>query len=127
VAIPKDAFGKEFLLSASIIPQIVAATSTSLAGKIVQFELFHDGVDLYESTEGLVVTKDLPARRLLTTFPIIPQDDPAKVVIDFNAGMRRAPGMKRLGHGAEIRCEARALRCAEGDCDSGLAGIQSVQ
>ncbi len=89
VAIPKDAFGKEFLLSASIIPQIVAATSTSLAGKIVQFELFHDGVDLYESTEGLVVTKDLPARRLLTTFPIIPQDDPAKVVIDFNAGMRR--------------------------------------
>jgi hypothetical protein len=89
VAIPKAALGKEFLLSASVIPQLVAATSTALAGKIVLFELFHDGVDLYESTEGLVVTKDLPARRLLTTFPIIPQADPGLVVIDFNAGMGR--------------------------------------
>ncbi len=88
IAIPRDALGKEFLLSASIIPQVMSPTSTGLAGKIVRFELFHDGVDLYEATQGLVVTDELPARRLLTTFPIVAQDD-NQVVIDFNRGMRR--------------------------------------
>jgi hypothetical protein len=88
LVIPKSALGKEHLLSVSRIPQALAATSTGLSGKIVRFELFADGVDLYESTEGLVVTKDLPARRLMTTFPIVEQDG-TKVVIDFNRGMRR--------------------------------------
>jgi hypothetical protein len=88
VTIPKGALGKEFLMSASLIPQSGAPTSTGLAGKIVRFELFHDGVDLYESTQGLVVTDELPARRLITTFPIVKQDEKA-VVIDFNKGMRR--------------------------------------
>jgi hypothetical protein len=88
IAISKRSIGKEFLISASVIPQIVSPTSTSLAGKLVRFEVFHDGVDLYESTDGLVVTKDLPARRLLTTFPIVSQND-QEIVIDFNAGMRR--------------------------------------
>jgi hypothetical protein len=88
IAIPTSALGKEFLLSGSIIPQFNAATSTGLAGKIVRFELFHDGVDLYEATEGLIVTEDLPARRLLTTFPILEQND-QEIVIDFNRGMRR--------------------------------------
>ena len=88
IAIPKAALGKEFLISASIIPQVQSPTSTGLAGKLVRFELFHDGVDLYESSAGLVVTDDLPSRRLLTTFPIVSQDA-EKVVIDFNAGMRR--------------------------------------
>ncbi len=88
IQIPLAALGKEYLMSASVIPQASAATSTGLAGKIVRFELFHDGVDLYESTKGLVVTEDLPARRLLTTFPIVEQDN-GKVVIDFNRGMRR--------------------------------------
>lgn len=88
LVIPRSALGKEHLMSASRIPQALAATSTGLSGKIVKFEFFHDGVDLYESTDGLVVTKDLPARRLLTTFPIVEQDA-NKVVIDFNRGMRR--------------------------------------
>ncbi len=88
VVIPRSALGKEHLLSASLIPQQASPTSTGLAGKIVRFELFHDGVDLYESTKGLVVTDDLPARRLLTTFPIAAQDDNA-ITIDFNRGMRR--------------------------------------
>ncbi len=88
MVIPRPALGREYLLSASLIPQQTSPTSTGLAGKIVRFELFHDGVDLYESTKGLVVTEDLPARRLLTTFPIISQDD-RQVVIDFNRGMRR--------------------------------------
>jgi outer membrane biosynthesis protein TonB len=58
VTIPKKAFGREYLMSGSVIPQSEAATSTGLAGKIVRFELFHDGVDLYESTQGLVVTDE---------------------------------------------------------------------
>ena len=88
LVLPRTVFGKEHLMSASRIPQSLAATSTGLSGKIVKFELFHDGVDLYEATDGLVVTKDLPARRILTTFPIVEQDA-TKVVIDFNRGMRR--------------------------------------
>ncbi|HZR20332.1 MAG TPA: zinc-dependent metalloprotease [Verrucomicrobiae bacterium] len=88
LAIPKAGFGKDYLFTASLIPQARAATSTGLAAKIVRFELFPDGVDMYESTQGLVVTEDLPARRLLTTFAIVRQDS-TKVVIDFNKGMRR--------------------------------------
>jgi hypothetical protein len=87
LAIPKAGFGKEYLLTASLIPQAQAATSHGLAARIVRFELFPDGVDMYESTQGLVVTEDLPARRLLATFNIVRQDD-NQVVIDFNKGMR---------------------------------------
>jgi hypothetical protein len=88
LAIPKSAFGKDYLFSASLIPQGESPTSHGLAGKIVRFELFPDSVDMYESTKGLVVTEDLPARRLLANFPIERQDS-NRVVIDFNKGMRR--------------------------------------
>ena len=88
LVIPRSALGKEHLMSVSRIPQSVAATSTGLSGRVVRFEVYHDGVDLYEATDGLVVTKDLPSRQLLTTFPIVEQDA-NKVVIDFNKGMRR--------------------------------------
>jgi hypothetical protein len=88
LAIPKSGFGQDYLFTASLIPQTRAATSTGLAGKIVRFELFPDGVDMYESTRGLVVTEDLPARRLLASFAIVSQDA-SRVVIDFNKGMHR--------------------------------------
>ena len=88
LAIPKAGFGQDYLFTASLIPQTRAATSTGLAGKIVRFELFPDGVDMYESTRGLVVTEDLPARRLLASFAIVRQDAEV-VVIDFNKGMHR--------------------------------------
>jgi hypothetical protein len=86
--IPKDGFDKDYLFSASMIPQGESPTSHGLAGKIVQFKLYPDGVDMYESTKGLVVTEDLPARRLLASFPIVRKDGD-NVVIDFNKGMRR--------------------------------------
>ncbi len=88
LALPKNSFGKDYLFSASLIPQGNSPTSHGLAGKIVSFELFPDGVDMYESTKGLVVTTELPARRLLANFPIVRQDAD-RVVIDFNKGMRR--------------------------------------
>lgn len=88
LAIPKNGFGKDYEFTVSVIPQVLAATSTGLQGKIVRFELFPDSVDMYESTDGLVVTEDLPARRLLANFTIVRQDGD-KVVIDFNKGMRR--------------------------------------
>ena len=88
LAIPKDGFGKDYLFSASMIPQGESPTSHGLAGKIVRFQLYPDGVDMYESTKGLVVTEDLPARRLLASFPIVRQDGD-RVVVDFNKGMRR--------------------------------------
>ena len=88
LAIPKGGFGRDYLFSASLIPQGQSPTSHGLAGKVVRFELFPDGVDMYESTKGLVVTEDLPARRLLASFPIV-RRDADRVVIDFNKGMRR--------------------------------------
>ena len=88
LAIPKNGFGKDYLFSASMIPQGESPTSHGLAGRIVEFELFPDGVDMYESTKGLVVTEDLPARRLLANFRIVRQDGDV-VVIDFNKGMRQ--------------------------------------
>jgi hypothetical protein len=88
LVVPKSALGREYLLSASLIPQEQSPTSTGLAGKIVRLESFHDGVDMYESTKGLVVTEDLPARRLLATFPVV-ERTPDTLTIDFNKGMRR--------------------------------------
>jgi hypothetical protein len=88
LAIPKAGFGQDYLFTASLIPQTRAATSTGLAGKIVRFVLFPDGVDMYESTRGLVVTEDLPARRLLASFAIV-RTNAEVVVIDFNKGMHR--------------------------------------
>ena len=88
LSIPKAGLGKDYLMTMSLIPQSLAATSRGLSGKIVQFVLFHDAVDMYESSEGMVVTKDLPSRLLLASFPIVAQDNNT-VVIDFNRGMRR--------------------------------------
>ena len=87
LGIPKNGFGKDYLFTASLIPQARAATSTGLAAKIVRLELFPDGVDLYESTQGVMVTEDLPARRLLASFAIVRKD--GDLVVDFNKGMRR--------------------------------------
>ena len=106
LVIPRSALGKEHLMSASRIPQTLAATSTGLSGKIVKFEAYHDGVDLYESTDGLVVTRDLPARRLLTTFPIVEQDA-QRLVIDFNRGMRRLYTEIWYGGGRAFNSAAR--------------------
>ncbi|HTL17307.1 MAG TPA: zinc-dependent metalloprotease [Patescibacteria group bacterium] len=113
LAIPKAGFGKDYLFTASLIPQARAATSTGLAAKIVRFELFPDGVDMYESTQGLVVTEDLPARRLLTTFAIVRQDS-TKVVIDFNKGMRRVFTQAWTSGGALDPDRDRTLDVPEG-------------
>ncbi len=88
VAVPNAALGKEYMMSTSVIPQAGSVTGNGLLGRIVIFERYDDGVDLYESTEGHVVTDDLPARRLLATFPIVSEGN-GEIVIDFNQGMRR--------------------------------------
>ncbi len=88
LSVPRAGLGRDYLMSMSLIPQSGAATSHGLSGKVVQFELFHDALDLYEATDGLVVTKDLPSRLLVASFPIVQQND-NEIVIDFNKGMRR--------------------------------------
>ena len=107
LAIPKAGFSKDYLFSASLIPQAGAPTSTGLAGKIVRFELFSDGVDMYESTRGLVVTDELPARRLLASFAIVRQDGD-RVLVDFNKGMRRV-FTEAWTHSGELDLAARDM------------------
>ena len=132
MAIPKAGFGKDYLFTASLIPQAQAATSTGLAAKIVRFELFPDGVDMYESTQGLVVTEDLPARRLLATFTIVRQDRD-EVVIDFNKGMRRVFTQAWTSDGLDLAERDRVLEVPEGrvfemrQLDGRLIIRQSVQ
>src|SRR5579864_8944069 len=114
LAIPKSGFGMDYLFTASLIPQSQAATSTGLPGKIVRFELFPDGVDMYESTQGLVVTEDLPARRLLATFSIVSTNSD-RVVIDFNKGMRRVfTETWTAGGGLDLDNRDRVLEVPEG-------------
>ncbi len=113
VGIPRSSLGKDFLLSASVIPQAVTATSTGLSGKIVRFELFHDGVDMYESPQGLVVTTDLPVRRLLASFPIIEQNEET-ISIDFNRGMNRVFTGNWIGFGAfDAASRSRSLEVTQ--------------
>ena len=124
------ALGKDFLLSASLIPQATVATSHGLAGLVVRFELFHDGLDLYEAVDGIVVTQDLPSRRLIATFPILEQDA-TKVVFDFNRGMRRVFDQSWLS--ADVSGRDVALEVPQGRVfsverqDSQLVVRQSVQ
>ncbi|MGA2867449.1 MAG: zinc-dependent metalloprotease [Verrucomicrobiota bacterium] len=114
LAIPRAGFGKDYLFTASLIPQARAATSTGLAAKIVRFELFPDGVDMYESTKGLLVTEELPARRLLASFAIVRQDD-QQVAIDFNKGMRRVFMQAwTSGGGLDLAERDRVLEVPEG-------------
>ena len=44
-----------------------------------------------------------------------------------DAGMRRASGVERLGHGAEVGDEAGALRGAERNRGGGLVGVEAAQ
>ena len=89
LAIPKAGFGKDYLFSASLIPQGQSPTSHGLAGKIVSFELFPDGVDMYESTKGLVVTDGFAGAAAAGEFSHRAPGGLAAVVVDFNKGMRR--------------------------------------
>jgi hypothetical protein len=88
LVLPLKAFGQEYLLSSSYIPQILSPTSRGLAGRIVTFEKYDDGVDMVEASDGLVVTNDLPSRRLIATFPIM-KEEKDRVIVDFNKGMKR--------------------------------------
>jgi Met-zincin len=133
LAIPKSGLSKDYLFSASMIPQGNSPTSHGLAGKIVSFELFPDAVDMYESTKGLVVTEALPARRLLASFPIVKQDA-SRVVIDFNKGMKRVftqgwtDGEALDFHRHDNVLEVPESRVFEMHADSGQITVrQSVQ
>ena len=97
IAVPIAGLDKEYLMSVSTIPQYQAPTSQGLAGHIVTFELYDDSLDMYESTQGQVVTDDLPSRLLMATFPIVKKQN-NQIIIDFNAGMRRVFTNGWIGH-----------------------------
>ncbi len=135
VGLPEAAFGKEYLMSTSAIPQALAPTSKGLVGRIVVFERFQGEVDLYESSLGRVVTDALPSRRLLATFPIVSEEG-GVVAIDFNQGMRRVvfrswfnEGSKRFDPVALDRgVEIPQSRVFEVESDDGMLSIrQAVQ
>ncbi|MGE0614119.1 MAG: zinc-dependent metalloprotease [Bacteriovoracia bacterium] len=84
----KDALDREFLLSASLIPQTPAATSEGLRGRIVTFRRYGESIFMLESTDGHVVAPGLPAKLILAELPILSQKDDL-YVLDFNEGMQR--------------------------------------
>lgn len=88
LVIDKVALNQEFLLSASIIPQSNAATSTALQGRVVQFKRFGNTLDVYDVSGGTTVTNDLPSQRLIAQLPIVEETEQT-VTLDFNEGMKR--------------------------------------
>lgn len=88
LGIKKSALEKEFIIHASLIPQIGAATSQGLQGRIVAFRQKGDKVYLLEATQGHVVTRDLPSTLILAELPVA-LDGEDMLLLDFNAGMRQ--------------------------------------
>jgi hypothetical protein len=86
VIIQKSALDKEFLFSGSQIPQIQAATSSGIIGRVVTFRREGKKVFMLESTQGQVVSPTLPSTLILASFPILSETSTA-LVIDFNKGM----------------------------------------
>ncbi len=70
IGIPVSAVeqGKEYLLSVSMIPQFGSATSHGNISRIVTFVRKGNDVIMLESTQGQVVTRDLPAKQILAIF-----------------------------------------------------------
>ncbi len=82
----KDALEREFMLSASLIPQRFAPTSSGLQSRIVQFVKRGSRIFLLESNEGNVVTGSLPAELVLAEIPVLERSE-AGYLLDFNRGM----------------------------------------
>jgi hypothetical protein len=87
LVVKKSALDKEFLLSASLIPQTESPTSSGLQGRVVSFKKVGKKVFLVEATEGFVISPTLPASLILAEIPVI-QDKEEEVVLDFNTGMK---------------------------------------
>lgn len=87
LVIKKTAIGKEFLMSASVIPQMESPTSSGLQGRIVSFKKMGKRLYLVESTEGSVISPTLPASLILAEIPVI-EDKADDLVVDFNSGMK---------------------------------------
>ncbi len=70
IAVKKEAVdnGTEFLLSASMIPQFGSPTSHGNISRIVSFIRRGDDILMMASTEGQVVTNDLPTKHILAKF-----------------------------------------------------------
>jgi len=85
--IKKDALDKEFLLSASIISQRGAPTSSGRQGRVVAFSKKGKSIFLMEATDGHVVTSSLPSNLILAEIPVILETE-SSYILDFNAGMK---------------------------------------
>lgn len=88
LVIYKSALDKEFLLSASLIDQTYAATGSGLNSRVVAFKRQGNRVFMLESTQGHVVTRDMPSTLILAEIPIVAETDDA-IELDFNSGMSK--------------------------------------
>ncbi len=86
--ITKAALDKEFLLTASLIPQAYAPTSSGLRARVVVFKRYGKSVFLLEATQGHVVTHDLPSQLILAEIPVLNETE-SELVLDFNKGMQK--------------------------------------
>lgn len=86
IYINRQALDKEFLLQGSVAVQGIASTGNSIKSRVVSFSLYDDKVYMVESTQGHVVTNDLPTSLVLASFPIL-KEDGKRIYFDFNTGM----------------------------------------
>lgn len=76
----------EFLIHASLIPQIPVASSTGLKSRVVKFKLENDSVMVYESTNGHTISPSTPQVIHLAKLPLI-HSGKDEITVDLNKGL----------------------------------------
>ena len=87
LTIAKESLDKEFLLYGSYASQEKNATSHGLKTRVVTFHRSDASVFMLESTEGRLVSDDVPTKIILAELPILGESD-SQLTLDFNAGMK---------------------------------------
>lgn len=85
--INKESLDKEFLLYGSYASQEKNATSHGLKTRVVTFHRNEASVFMLESTEGRLISDDVPTKIILAELPILSESD-TQLTLDFNAGMK---------------------------------------
>lgn len=86
LGVKHSALGSDFLLQSNIVEQDQVMQFQGLKSRVVYFKKMGDQMAMIESSQGHNLSRNLPQDLILTTFPIIGEDDSA-VFFDFNAGM----------------------------------------
>ncbi len=88
LGIHKQALEKEFLLQGNVIEQVSMPLGRGIKSRIVIFKRRDGRLILIEANLGHLISSDFPKTMLLTSFPILGEDENF-ISFDFNIGMSK--------------------------------------